>query len=268
MRERIEGGPPRDVYERHWRASAYLQQYYSGDPSSDEVANARFACRELRSLGRRFSSALEFGCGPTVHHLVNWMGYVDRVRMTDFLPENLVEVRRWLEVDSEAFDWDPWLRGMVAAEDGAPAGPALEAEVALRKRQMRSSVTSVGTGDVRCENPLGDGETFDLVGSWYCLECLGGSRDEWRDYLANLLRLLKPGGVLLLGALRRASEYQVLDRAFPVTPVDERDFAEVLPSLGVDPGELRIEAVQTPEFTSQGFDGICCVRGVKTIPRA
>jgi SAM-dependent methyltransferase len=250
-------------YDAHWSAASYLRQYYSAGVSADELANARFVSRQLRQLGRKYEACLEFGCGPTVHHLVNLVPYVGKIRMADYLPENLAEVRRWLGNDPLAFDWDPWLRGMMMAEEESPLGEDPEVELGRRKALMRSLVTQVGGADVRLPDPLNDGETFDLIGTWYCLECVGSDREAWRLYLRNLTSRLKPGGVLMLGALRQTTSYHVLGRVLSVTPIGEKDFMLELPKLGYSPGGLEVEVVPVPEFVEQGFDSICCVRAVK-----
>jgi SAM-dependent methyltransferase len=261
------------VYERQWDARAYLRQYYSTPMTGDEAANTRFAARELRALGRQFENALEFGCGPTVHHAAPFAPYARQFTLADYLPENLAEVRRWLAAEPEAFDWNTWLAGMLAleAESGgadkgslaAGAGATTDSALAARTALMRRITAAFKHGDIRLRHPLADGTDYDLVASYYCLECVGLDRAEWAECLANLCRLVRPGGVLFLGAVRRARFYHVFDREFPVSLIDENDFAAELPRLGFPANGLRIEVAPVPEFAAQGFESICCVRAVK-----
>lgn len=263
------------VYERHWNARAYLRQYYSTAITGDEAANTRFAARELRALGRQFANALEFGCGPTVHHAAPFAPYVRHFTLSDYLPENLAEVRRWLAGEPEAFDWNTWLTGMLALEEAESAGAnnaalaagadraATHSALAARTALMRRIIASLKPGDIRLRHPLADGTDYDLVASYYCLECVGLGRAMWAECLANLCRMVRPGGVLFLGALRRARFYHVFDREFSVSLIDEHDFAAELPRLGFPASGLRIEVAPVPEFAEQGFESVCCVRAVK-----
>lgn len=250
-------------YDTGWSATRYLRQYYSARVSQDELANARFVSTQLRRLGRTFDSCLEFGCGPTVHHLLNLVPFVNSIRMVDYLPKNQLEVRRWLRDDPRAFDWDPWLRCMLQAEPDALHGDHLELELSRRKALMRKLVTGVDRADIRQPNPLGDAETFDLIGTWYCLECVGSDRDAWQLYLRHLTHLLEPGGVLLMGALHRTTTYHVLDRVLNVTSIGEDDLRQELPRLGYSPDSLQVEVVAVADFVEQGFDSICCALATK-----
>lgn len=241
-----------------WDPAEYLRQYYSTPLTRDDAANTRFAADCLGSAGRRFATALEFGCGPTVHHVLPLAPYVDHVTLADFLPSNLAQVRAWLAEAPEAFDWDLCLDGMLALElDGSPSAAARA--LPARKQRLRSIVRELVHGDILRPSPLGSDARYDLVASYYCLEALGLDLDGWSRCLGRLGALVAPEGALLLGSVRRASEYTVLGRSFAVTPVDEDDFARELPRHGFVPGSLRIEVAAVPEFATEGFDSVCCV---------
>ena len=50
-----------------WRADDYYRDYYGADVKPDEREAIRFQLEFLRRSGRTFSSAVEYGCGPTLH---------------------------------------------------------------------------------------------------------------------------------------------------------------------------------------------------------
>lgn len=250
-----------ESYVRHWSAREYLRQYYSTPITADDAAGTSFAARELRALAMRFPSGLEFGCGPTAHHTLPFAPYVDEFTLADFMPDNLAEARLWLEESSDAFDWDLWLSGMLTLE-AAATGAAIAA-LDERKARMRRMVTSLDHGDALREPPVGDGRLWDVVASYYCIECVGTTLVDWRACLERLCGLVRPGGVLFLGAVRRARFYSVFDQTFPVASVDEEDYARELPRLGFPAEHLRIQVDRVPEFEEQGFDSVCNVRAVK-----
>ncbi len=252
------------VYERQWSARSYLEQYYSTGVTSDDVASTRFALLNLRTLGRRFEHALEFGCGPTIHHAMPLSRYVDRFTLADYMLENLEEVRLWLSDSPAAFQWDQCLSGMLAIEQEF-TGTGDTYSLAKRKACLRKAIVSLARGNVLHAQPLGHGARYNLVSSHYCLEALGLERREWAACLARLCRLVHPGGVLLLAAMRRCRTYRVFDKEFAVTPIDEADFVRELPRLGFPLSSLRIEIAPVPEFTEEGFDSVCCVFGLKSL---
>ena len=237
-----------DPYLTEWRPREYLRQYYeTPHVAEDERANFAFGGRHLAGAGRRFARAVEVGCGPTLHHAALLARHADRLFLADYLPGNLAEVRRSLAGDPGAHDWRVYFGGLPGGADGDPM-PLL-----------RERVAGLLPADVRDPRPLGEVAPFDLVASYYCLECVSGDRADWRRFLANVAGLVAPGGVLLLGALRRCREYHVLDRTFPTAFIDEADFAAGLPALGFDPAATVVEAVPVAEWAGQGFDSICCV---------
>ncbi len=249
-------------YQSAWRPRRYLEQYYSTGATSDDVAQARFAMERLRDLGRALPTALEVGCGPTPHHAFSIAPFVQRLTLADYLPSNLEEARLWVDAHPSAFDSDLLMTGMLAAE--LDVDPNLAAVVLPdRQRLLRACVREYALVDILRDPPLGEPRAFDLVASYYCLEALGLDHDAWRAGMRRLANLVAPGGALLLGAMRNASMYRVFEQEYPVTRVNEVDFAALLPELGFEPTSIRVDVAASPEFASEGFDSVCCVFGVK-----
>lgn len=250
---------PEDIYGRQWSARKYLRQFYAGpEVSADELANARFLARELRVLDRRFRTALEFGCGPTVHHAASLAPWVDSLDMADYLEANLDELRRWLGAEQGAHDWSVYLSGVLRSEGMTPDG------LATRQALLRKRVSRLLRSDLRAGTPLGEPAEYELVASYYCIEAVATSRAEWAAFLSRVAGLVAPGGVLLLGAMRRCHQYKVAGTAFQTAYVSEADFAMELPKLGFPLSEAVIEVVDGSGWGEQGFDSICCVRAVKS----
>jgi hypothetical protein len=240
-----------DPYLTDWTPGEYLRQYYTTPHvAEDERANVAFAARQFAAAGRTFPRAVEVGCGPTLHHAVMLAPRVDQLFLADYLPGNLNEVRKVFDGHPDAHDWGVYLNGLLPGETDPLA-------------LTRGKVAGLLPVNVRDAHPPGDLPPFDLFASYYCLECVSGEREEWRQRLANVCGLVAPGGVLLLGSLRRCHEYHVLDRVFPTAFVDESDFAAELPKLGFDPTAMVIESAPVAEWAGQGFDSICCVWAVK-----
>jgi len=132
-----------DVYHQAWDPRAYLRQYYTLETlSEDERANAAFLVRWLRQSGRRFRRALEFGCGPTIHHAAFLVPFVEELHLADYLPANLAEVRKWLDAAADAHDWDAQLSGILAMGQAATgtADPLQRRKADLRRRaRLRSA---------------------------------------------------------------------------------------------------------------------------------
>ena len=77
------------------------------------LAEAAVLVGEVRVL-------LEFGCGPTVHHLLPFANVARTIHVADYLRANLVAVRRWVDEDDEAWDWSAFAEAALSNELGVP----------------------------------------------------------------------------------------------------------------------------------------------------
>ncbi|MGM9515249.1 guanitoxin biosynthesis pre-guanitoxin forming N-methyltransferase GntF [Roseateles sp. DB2] len=246
-------------YERLWNPLDYLNQYYSGARvSPDEVANARFASKVLKSLGRDFDRALEFGCGPTVHHAAAVAPYAKQIDMADYLDSNLDQVRSWKEGRSGGHDWDQYLENVVASEVMADANALSE-----RRRLLRERIGLLLQGDIRSKRPIGSDSVYGLVFSYYCIEAVAADKQQWSEFFRNLCGLVKPGGVLLLGSMLHCTGYKVFDSSFKSAPIDEHDIERELARNGFDPDRAVLEVNANAGWGTQGFSSTCCLLAVK-----
>jgi len=250
-----------DPYQSEWNPREYLRQYYStSHVPDDSTAVLQFLIEQLPGRSQRFNRSLEFGCGPALYTTIATVPYVQDLELADYLPENLQELRHWLNGEREAHDWDVYFRGVLELERGvAPT----ESMIAARKEEVRRKVTALRRADIRQEHPLGAPRTFDLVTSFYCLECVTSERGDWKECMERLSGLVKPGGTLIMAALRGCNGYKVLGRMFPTTCLDEEDFNRVLPRLGFDERTMVVRAVPITAWVEVGFDSICLIAAEK-----
>src|SRR5262245_2485025 len=93
-------------FEHDWSPAAYLADYYTA-VQPDEQATMRFLV-EAAALVGDCAGLLEFGCGPTVHHLLPFVPRAQEIHVVDFLDRNLDAVRAWIDGDDGAWDWTPF----------------------------------------------------------------------------------------------------------------------------------------------------------------
>ena len=87
----------------------------------------------------------------------------------------------------------------------------------------RARITKLLHVDLRAENPLGIENTrqYATVISAYCADSATGDKAEWAAYMQRIAGLVRPGGMLLVAALRRSHGYVVDGKTFPSANVDE-----------------------------------------------
>lgn len=244
-----------------WNPLQYLSDYYSHVEQDEELTLAFLARQAPRILNRPV--VLEFGIGPTVHHLLPIVPYVSEIHVADLLPANLRQVRLWQERKETAHDWTPFVV-QVLKEEGVSNPTA--ADIAARESLVRQSITRYLPCDAGLANPLGPEATgsYDCLLSCYCADSATDDKAEWRHYTDNMMSLLKPGGLFITTALRDCDHYNVGDRRFPSARVNERDFELLFREHEVE--HLTIEVAQTPEHAAIGYGSVLLAVGVVNRP--
>ncbi len=236
-----------------WDAKKYLRQYYSSVETT-ERHTLRFVVKALESL-RSGALGLEFGCGPTVHHLLPLAARAAEIHAADLLPENLSAIRRWQLGSREAHDWTAFTRETLRLEGTtSPSEPQVRERETLARRRL----TRCLTGDARLACPLGpqSAARYDCVVSLFCADSATGSLADWMRYTHNIISLLRPGGLLVLAALRQCHFYSVGGLAFPSPCIDERHVQLSLDAAGFDREKQVIEVAEVPDQSKHGFDSI------------
>lgn len=211
------------VFDPH----AYLQEYYA-DIGPENDALLRFLARAYAGVPAD-SIVLDLGGGPTLYACIVAAGRVREIHLADYSAANLEEVRRWLRHDPRAFDWRPFIRATLAIEGKGTS----EREVAAREARVREIVTHLLPCDVKHPCPLGEsGRCYDVVMSNFCAEAAAADRAEWQVCMANIASLVKPGGRLILSAIKGAKSYGAGDATFAAVYLTEEDLLHMLGDAG------------------------------------
>jgi hypothetical protein len=134
--------------------------------------------------------------------------------------------------------------------------PAAE-EITFREEMTRARITKLLHVDLRRENAVGvDGtRQYATVISAYCADSATSDKAEWAAYMQRIAGLVRPGGLLLVAALRRSRGYVVGGKTFPSADVDEADLQAVLePRFGR--GNLTIQARKLNGAATKGYSGV------------
>ena len=139
----------------------YNRTYYS-EVMEDEAALIRWQATTLdkrikahlhSTSQRHFTSLREAGSGPAVHHLFALEKYVDTIHLSDFLPANLEEIRRWLDHEEHTHDWRPFVAAILDAE-GIEVG---DGDIETRQESVRAKIQSLSRIDLKRGTGIGSG---------------------------------------------------------------------------------------------------------------
>jgi len=234
-----------------WKPEEYLSEYYA-ELMADEGFAMEFLVESLQRVPPA-AVALDFGCGPTVHHLFPLVPKVQEIHLAEYLPANRAEVERWLTCNAGAHDWEVFSRETLRLEGtSAPTGRATRE----REEQTRERVTAVLAGDAGEPDPLGPDRRafYPLVTTHYCAEGATNSKETWALYMRNIAGLVRPNGVLILSACGAADFYCVGDRHFPCAGVTGVDVLGWLSQNGFGDIDLRVR--QVADHSEQGYGSV------------
>jgi hypothetical protein len=234
--------------------AGYLNEYY-GDIGSENLALLRFLAETYKALPPG-GLMLDFGGGPTIYPLISAVGRVGDVHFSDYLEDNLQEVRKWLAGDPAAFDWREFVRRAIECETGTPCS---EADVSRREAEMRRLVTRVMRCDASRTPPIADlASLYDVIVTNFCAESATSDHWQWQTFVTNIVSLLKPGGTLIMSALRGGSRYAVGSRWFPAVDISEEDLRELLEETGFAEKHVELRTVPADRPT-RDYDGLILV---------
>ena len=243
-----------------WQPQEYLHEYY-GEVQPDERFAMEFLVEAVARL-EPVAVALEFGCGPTVHHALGMATVAGEIHMADYLESNRAEVEKWLHREEGAFDWSHFGRETLELEGNA--SPSDE-QVQERDELLRSKITKVLACDAFSAQPLGENENkegfYPLVASHYCAEACTTDKEEWRACMKNIASLVAPGGTLILSSCGEAAAYAVGERYFPCAGVGVVDVLVCLREIGFTDIDVRLR--QVPSQSEQGFSNVVFASAVK-----
>jgi len=237
-----------------WSARDYLAEYY-GSIMEDERQALGFLVESMRELPA-VERALDFGCGPCVHHCFALVPRAREIHVADFVRGNLDEIARWRERQPGAHDWSAFTAETLALE-----GVGVTADsISRREEETRTRLTRLMAADIRERDPLGlaGRGAYDLVTSHYCAEAISTDKAVYRSNVRHLAGMVAPGGTLVLSACGAASSYRVGERQFPCSGVTGEDVLSAVVAAGFRDLDLRTRS--TPAHTAQGYSSVIFAR--------
>jgi nicotinamide N-methyltransferase len=236
-------------------ARDYLEEYYSTLPSENEAL--------IGFLVKAFSDVpsgvrvLEVGSGPTMFTALAAARRAKEIHLSEFHYANRLEVQMWLDSDGACFDWSSYTRLMLRLEGQDTSALA----VAQRELLTRGLVRSVVHCDVTRQPSVEYlGTSYDVVVSNMCLEAVAQTVEEWQTYLQNATATLRPGGKLILTAVKGSQSYSVGQEVFRVLPLFEHDVERAVTGAGFHTFKLETTWADHPIHT---YDGLMFVTATK-----
>ncbi len=235
-----------------WDAQNYLQEFYGNDVAADEIETILFLSRLAKN--NPASKILDFGCGPTLHHIFPFAPHVSEIHLADLLNSNLKEISKYLNNEIGSHSWDQYIEYALSCES---QNTVTKKAIHERKRETRRKVTKLIEANARNQDPLGpDGRgTYPIVMSCFCADSATDHHNEFAMLIENIASLVEPGGLFIVTCLRNATFYKAKHSFFPSANVDEKLLGSVLIRNFI-PDTVEITVKHLPNHADQGYTGI------------
>jgi hypothetical protein len=159
---------------------------------------------------------IDVGSGPTIYQVISTRRCAREITMSDYLAGNREEIKKWMNAEEDAFNWDRTFTAYAELE-GNVASPEVLTQM---KAELRARFKGVVRCDVRKRQTLGadSQKQYDIVSSHYVAESITNKETIFVRSLRNVINLAKKDGYLLLSFLCESNQYQVGGTAFSAFP--------------------------------------------------
>jgi hypothetical protein len=231
----------------------YLEEYYSDDEDDPENDFLLGFFHDVYSQMPKQKKLLEVGGGPVIYPLISASSKVDEIIFSEFISENRLAVKGWMEKDPCAFDWSRYFK--YVAEMECTSHEKVE-------ERLRSRLKKIINCDISKSNPLAplSHRDFDVLSVNFCPESITDDEKSYALWMKNIVSLLKPNGVLVMTLIRNARYYKSGDTKFTACPVDENGVADALKMAGCRVTKMRSYDINDPE---RGYDGLIALTAIK-----
>jgi len=242
-----------------WSPKTYLKDFYS-KVDDDEIETISFLTQLAKQIPKN-QKIVEFGTGPTLHHIFPFAAVASEIHMVDYLKTNLNEISKWVDEKHDCHNWDSFIRYVLKCE-GNKSPTSIDVEE--RKAVTSKKITKLMQADARKIDPFGRRarESYRVVLSCYCADSATDNHEDFTLFMKNITSLVKPGGMFITACLRKSKYYTVGDRRFPSSDVDE-NLLETILSVDFLMDSLRIEVRDIPSHKDQGYTSIILAYATK-----
>ena len=205
---------------------------------------------------------LDYGSGPSILATISAASKASEIVLSDYTERNRDAINQWLKKDAEAIDWSPHFSYVVEKLEKKSKQEASE-----RQEQVRRVVKAVVHCDIHQSPPIESdyNSQYDVVICSLVLEGTSSTRSEYKDDMAKLAALVKPGGLFLLYGIDRQGEngfYDVGDYRFKDISITAEYAMEAMRDAGCS--DVIIDRNELHDQTDPNAAAFMFLKGTKS----
>ncbi len=244
---------------KKWDSKEYLEHYYADKKMPiDEVKIFKFINAFLKKHPISFDSMIDVGSGPTIHRVIPFVPYVNKIYLADYLESNLKSIKNWVSNKGYVHNWNDQIKHVMQIEQKSS-----EREFNDRIESFKTKLFKLLHCDVTKVEIIKLKKKFPLVISFYCIDSITKSKKLWAASLKNVTNLVEPGGWVLMSALRNTKYYNVNGEHFPSPCVNENDYIKELIKNGFLKENINVKIIPSPHWQKDGIDSLLVLSAQK-----
>ncbi|KAM3921003.1 indolethylamine N-methyltransferase-like [Leptodactylus fuscus] len=225
----------------------YYQTYYATGQGVFVGQWTEFVLRNMHETfgpgGLKGDILIDFGCGPTIYHLISACEAYNIIITSDFLEQNRKQVEKWLKKDLDALDWTHVFKFVCELEGNS--------NLEKKEETLRKKITKVLKCDALAKKPYGEPmPEADCLISCLCLEAPCKDLEAFTNLLKKFMDLLKPGGHIILQSVLNCTFYYVGKTWFSCLSLTKDDLEQAFKEAGYEIIRLKVE----PRSEKLGMD--------------
>ncbi|KAM5163645.1 indolethylamine N-methyltransferase-like isoform 1-T1 [Mantella aurantiaca] len=219
----IHGMDSRDYSDLYFSGKKGMD--YANDTLKFPMANLHYQFSSGRVVGK---TLIDISMGSFIHHLYSASNSFQETIVLKFSEDCIMELCRWLHDRTGAYDWTH--TSATAAELEGNRDQHQQKET-----RLKSSIKQILKYNFEQENITSPVELplADCVINVWTLETISNNEDEYMRNLEKILKLLKPGGQLLLFSTLDAIYFTAGGKRFQAFTHDEDFMKKALSKLGL-----------------------------------
>ncbi|XP_063291695.1 nicotinamide N-methyltransferase-like [Pelobates fuscus] len=248
-----------ETFIKKFNPKEYYDSYYALDEGAMLEERTDFILRNLHEI---FSSGvvkgntlIDIGAGSAIFELLSACEVFTNIIISDFLEQNLTELKKWLKKDSNMLDWTPYVKFVCDLEGKS-------ANLEEKEEKLRQTVKQVLKCDVLKKNPF---EPLvlppaDCLIGCFCLESACKDMATYCNTLKSLKDLLKPGGHIIIQSALNGTFYYVGRKKFHPLTTTKKDIEKAVIEAGY---EILKFVVKQSRSHNSDYDSLYCVHARK-----
>ncbi|KAK3107631.1 hypothetical protein FSP39_018768 [Pinctada imbricata] len=247
-------------YARNFDPEWFLSHYHcpvdDKDGMGQGLKSIQDTLHDLCSQDVRFGERLlDVGTGPTVHSVLRISREVRDIDLSDYTPGNIQILKDWKDgkrnEEMSLIQYEMKLVG--------DTRPVEEREQELRDKVKGIYAIDVTTGNVFIEHAPKN-PSYDVITSLLCLEAVSDSREVYKKCLANVTRLVKEGGYIIMLGVLESTFYKVGSFRFPCAPITAEDVIAGVKANGFK--VIKFTSLPTPGMEDNEFSDCKATFGI------